>query len=558
MAKIKVLALGGQDERGKNCFMLEINDDIYLLNAGVKVPLNEALGINMITPDFSYLKQKQDKIKGLFIGYPSFNNIAGIPYLVNELDVELEIFTSEIGKVVIETYFEKKLKHLKVKLPKITVVQPISDFKVGNTFITAFRICNSMPMSYGWVFKTSDGAVVSIDDFIINNDKTKAFDSQIQFLPNITKQNTLALITTMGNVGNYLGFTAPNFKNKGFYEGVISHAKGRVIVACNDHDAYTVLTLATIAKNLSRPFIIYSNTFMNVFSAIVKNKMFNPKGLISLPINEINKSDNAIIVIVDNQNNLFQRLTSITEHKLDVFEFKAEDTFVLGTQLLPGYEGYGARLLDILSSMDVDNYVLPKTILPLMASDEDQKQLINLLKPQYIFPVQGLYKNFVNYEKVISQTWVKDDQIHFLDNGEGFEILNGKIHSRRFTVKLTEKYINQAGILDVGSSILYERKQMANNGIVLITIPVDKKTQKFVDDIKLESFGVIEVDDYTKKDIEEIKENFLKLFPSNIVMEQKNINIKETKLNIRKILAKLFEKKFNKRPVILPSIIEIN
>lgn len=558
MAKIKFLALGGQDERDKNAFYVEVDNEIYLFNAGVKVPVNGALGINMITPDFSYLKENQHKIKGLFIGYPTFPNMAGIPYLVDELDVQLEIFTSEIGRIVIETYFEKKLKHLKVKVPKITVVQPINDFKVGHNFVTAFKISNSMPWSFGWVLKTTDGAIVCIDDFIINNDKTKAFDSQIQFLPNITKQNTLALITTMGNVGNFSGFTAPNFKNKAFYEGVIGNAKGRVIVACNNKDSYTILTLATIAKNLSRPFIIYSNTFLNVFSGIIKNKIFNSKGLLSLPITEINKSENAIVVIVDHKDNLFSKLFSIVEKKLDILQLKETDTFVLGTQLLPGYEGQGARLLDALSIMDIDNFVLPKTILPLMASDEDQKQLINLLKPKYVFPVQGLYKNYVNYERVITQTWVKHDQIYFLYNGEGYEINDGKIAPKMFTVKLTEKYINQAGILDVGSSILHERKQMANNGIILLTIPLDKKNQKFVKEIQLESYGVIKENEETKQEIQEIQETFLNLLGENIVLDAKKmINIKETKLNIKKILAKLFEKKFNKRPVVLPSIIEV-
>lgn len=558
MAKIQILPLGGQDERGKNCYVVQVDEDIYVFDCGVKVPINGQLGISMITPDFSYLTKFASKIKGIFIGYPSFNNYAGLPYLLKQINPNTPVFCSSIAKVIIETYYEKKLKSLKFAAPKIKVVEPMKDIKVGKNILTPFKLANSITESLGWVIKTEDGAVVFMDEFMINHDKTKAFDSQVQHLNNITQKNTLALLPSLGNVGNFKGYTAPYHKNYAYYDALIENAKGRVIVACNDRDAYTVVNLAQIAKQRGRPFSIYGNTFMNVFSSIVKSKLINTKGLNCLPISEINNSENAIVVCSSTQDNLFKKLFMIADGQVGMLQLKPTDTFVLGTQLIPGYEGHAARLMDALSRLDIDCYIIPRTILPMNAADEDHKNLVSLLQPKYVFPIEGIYKSVVKYEQLMTQTWIKKDQVIYLDNGEGIQIMNGQLVNKKISCKLTEKYIGNAGALDVGSSILYERQQMGESGIILLTLLLDKTNQRFLNKVVVNDFGVVTKDKNTNEDFNEVVNTFKDQINKYIVYDaKKKVDTKETKVFFKKVFTKLFEKKFNKRPLVLPSIIEV-
>ncbi|GAA5414686.1 ribonuclease J [Ureaplasma ceti] len=559
MAKIQVLPLGGQDERGKNCYIVQVDEDVYIFDCGVKVPINGQLGVSMITPDFAYLSKISSKIRGIFIGSPFFNDYAGLPYLLKQINPNTPVYCNAIAKIIIETYYEKKLKGLKLPNPKFKVVEAMKDIKIGKSVVTPFKVTNSITDSLGWVIKTEDGSIVFTDEFMINHDKTKAFYSQTPHLSTITQKNTLLLLPSLGNVGNWKGYTAPNHKNVNFYESVVKSAKGRVIVAVNDRDAYTILNLAQIAKQLGRPFSIYGNTFMNAFSGIVKNKLINTKGLNCLPISEINNSENAIVVCVSTQDNLFKKLASIVEGEVNMLQLKQTDTFVLGTQLVPGYEGHGARLMDSLSRLDIDSFILPRTILPMSASNEDHKSLVGLLQPKYILPIEGLYKSVVKYEQLMTETWIKKEQVIYLDNGEGVQFVNGQLINKKINIKLSEKYIGSAGVMDVGSSILHEREQMGDSGIILLTFVLDKNKQKFVKTMSIKDFGVVTKDERTQEDFQEIVDTFKENLVNYIVYDnnKKKIDTKETKLLLKKSFTKLFEKKFNKRPLVLPSIIEV-
>ncbi len=559
MSNISLLPLGGQDERGKNCFIIEINDSIFIFDAGIKVPINGKLGVSMVTPDFEYLASNSSKIKGIFIGYPYSNNYAGLPFLLQKINIKTPVFCSKIGKVVIDTYYEKAI--LKFPKPNVISVDEFQKMEFDDVTIIPFKICNSILDSLGWIIKTPDGSIIYVDDFMVNNDKTNIFEDHIEKINSITRGNNLALISAVGNVGNNKGFTTPNHKNYDYYDSIVSNTNGRVFVAINDQDAYTIINLANIAKARKRPFCVYGSTFMNVYSAAVKNHMINTKGLVCLKISEISNSSNAIVVISAMQDNLFKLLFNIVSGANNSIKLDFKDTFVLGTQLINGYEGHAARLMDELNRLDVNAITIPRTILPMSASNEDHKHLIDLLGPKYIFPIQGYYKYMVKYQSIVAQTRIKLDNVYYLDNGEKIDIINGEINNHKETIKLSENYIGNVGSIDVGTAVISERKQMADAGIVFLTIALDTNTMKFLNFLDIDTYGALTHDNNSKILLEEVVSIFKENITECIILEKgKNnkVDTKETKILLKKYFMKLFEKKFNKRPIVLPSIIEIN
>lgn len=561
MSKISFLPLGGQDERNKNSFILKINDQMFIFNCGVKVPINSLYGVSMIAPDYSILENNKNNIKGIFIGYPSFYNHASLTFLLEKINKNTPIYCSEIGKIVIETYLEKKnpIFYKNNKL-NFKVVHPLKPFMIGTNEIVPFSICNSIPGSLGWAIKTDDGYIIHLDEFMINNDHSKVFQSQLSKIDQITKHNNLALITSLGNVGKHKSFTTPNHKNFAFYESIIKKAKGRVLIACNDTDAYTIINLAKIAKDNGRPFSIYGNTFMNVFSTIVKQKFINIKGLNCLPVSEINDSENAVVIIAATHEQLFKRLMLIADSQIKTIEPKNTDTFILGTQLLPGYEGHAAQLLDKLSKLDMDLFILPKTVLPMNASNEDHKFILDTLNPKLVIPIQGLYKSVVKFQQVANETKVKLDPIHFLDNGEELFVINGEVQKKKHTIKLNEKYINNSGVDDASSSILFERQKLSEAGSILATLFIDKNTQQFINKIEYKTYGVVAQTEENELTIKKIFDEFKKQIPNFIIIDPKTKKIahKDVKNTLKKLIMKSFEKKFNKRPIVLICIIEMD
>ncbi|RCJ00555.1 ribonuclease J [Ureaplasma urealyticum] len=555
MAKINFLSLGGQDERGKSCFVLEVNDDIFIFNAGAKIPTSDVFGVNMIVCDYSYLEKNAKRVKGIFIGTPTFNNVMGIKLLLAQVGYKIPIYTSPIGAIVVKKIFEQKVNNKKIE-PNIIELDPISDKKIGSIYVTAFKVSNSMPHSYGFVLKTSDGAIVYIDEFIISNDKNKTFDSQINALNNITKNNTLALIVGMGQAGNPC-FTAPNHKNKGFYESILQNTKNRLIVGCYSNDAYSIFTLATIAKQQNRPFIVYSNNFINTFVGVLKLKLFNSKNLISLPVSEINNSKNAIIVVIENQDTLFPRLNKILHNEDKHITLTSEDQLVLGVVITPGFEMLAAQLSDEVGRLDIPYKALPKTVLPMTQSDEDLKHLINFLQPKYLIPINGLYKTEVKFTSTVTTSWIKSDQIISISNGELFSIEDKVLNPKPQVIELEDKYISSFDALDVGANILFERAQMGENGVINLIVIFDKQFQKLFNYVEFDYCGVVNDDSQVRAQVKEIEETFKKRMGECLVYDdRKRLVLKDTKASLKRLLTKLFEKKFNKRPLVLPTVVD--
>ncbi|MCV3734166.1 ribonuclease J [Ureaplasma miroungigenitalium] len=555
MAKIKLFALGGQDEKGKNCFVLDIDNEIFIFNAGAKLPDNNMYGVNNIVADYNYLHKNVKRIKGVFIATPVYNNLMGLKHLLAQTDYNLPIYTSPIGAIVIEKMFETKINNKLVK-PNIVQVKTFEDLKVGNIIINAFKVTNSIPNSLAFVLKTKDGNIVYVDDFIISNDKNKTFESQVINAHQILRNNTLAVIMGMNNAGKK-GLTAPHHRNKGFYEDVLSKTENRMFVGCYAHDVYTIFSLATLAKQTNRPFIIYSQTFINVFNGIIRQRLYSPKNLISLPISEINKNDNAIVVIIENQDSLFPRLNKILDDEDKIVHLNDKDSLVLGVGITPGYESLAADLSDHVHKLNIPYFTLPKTILPMQACDEDIKHFVNVMNPKYVVPLGGLYKTEMKFVEALKTTKVLPDNIISLDNGQIKTIVDKNLEKDVETIHLVEKMISNFNTLDVGEGILYERRQMGENGIIILTMAFDKKHQRLIDFIDFKYFGVVNKNKSTNEVVKEIEDNFKTSLAECIVYDkQKRLNMKETKNNARRLLAKLFEKKFNKRPLVLPTIID--
>ncbi|WP_052663121.1 ribonuclease J [Mycoplasmoides pirum] len=564
-SRINFFALGGQDERGKNCYVLEINDNIFIINFGALIPTTSLLGVKQLIPDFSWLIKNKNRIKGLFIGYPTQDNLGSLEYLLKDIG-PIPIYTSVIGKSLIETIAEKKIQNISIKSLKIIVLDNLKPINISGQKVIPFRVSSSMPSSLGFAFHTPNGYVLYIDDFVLSSDKNLAFEGNLNDISSIVGNNVLALAVGIGYVNKNSGFTSPKHKSKEILDQIINNANpdGRIFVSCYDSNAYTILTVAQLAKQKSRPLIIYSHTFINIFSTIVRNKIFNNRNLVTLPISEIDKTNNALICIASNPHRLYSRLSKIANGEDEKIHFNDKDTFVLITPRVAGYEGVEAKILDDIARNDVDYIKLTNDVLPMQASNEDHKYLLNLLKPKYVMPISGLYKDFVNYATIAKHVGFTSEQIKILYNGEVLKFVDGTLQKDISEISLESRYVDSSGIQDIDASILFEREQMAENGVAIVLVFYDQKNHKFKPTIKCELYGISDEEDKlnvikTKID-EQVNNLFKNLQDVKTNQKEKNISVSEMrdfKLILKKTVTKIFEKNLDKRPIVLPTVIDL-
>jgi len=412
-----------------------------------------------------------------------------------------------------------------------------------------------MPRSLGFCFNTNNGAVIYIDDFILSSNRNSSFEDQLLEINNITKGNNLLLIVGSGIVGKNLGFTAPNHRVYNFYDAILTDNPGRIIVCCYDFDVYKILTLAQLASLKSRPFLVFSNTFMELFKGVLKYQYFAPKVMNQLSDQKIDQSENGIVVVTGTPQRLFAKLEKIIAGEDPKIHLKSTDTFVFSNNTLPGYEKFEADVADNVARAEIKRtYKLPKECLPMQASNEDIKFLVRLLKPKYLIPIHGLYMDFINMQRIVPQTGFNYKNMIILENGQLVSINDAQFESKKKFLKLEAQFIGTQGVLDVGASSLFERDQMGESGTVLVNLIADKK-KKVITLSNFDVIGVISMSNENRVIINNINDEVVSQINKLLAENTGPLDIKNLKILIRKMVDKQYDKKFNKKPLVLTTLI---
>ena len=561
MSKIKFIGFGGLNERGKQCYALNINGNIYLFNCGLASPVNAQLGVKKVIPDFSWIVENANAVKGIFIGTPKYENYAGLPYLLKHLP-KVPIYVSDVGANIIINYFnylsiiDKNNYHR----PNIKIINSLEMQTIGGIQITPFYLSNFLPKSFGFVINTQDGGIIFIDDFMISSNRNHAFEDQIFEINQITKNKNLALLVGVGNIGINKGFTSPSHRIAEFISDILSENEdGRTLIACNNFDFYTIMTIAKICAERNRPFLIYSKSASQTFQFLCKKNYFLNKNIIFIKDTEIMQSKNAVIIITAIHQKLFEKMENILNDEDPKLKILPTDYFVYAMHTVSGYEKLESTLFDHIVYSNAKKIIkLPKELITASASAEDHKFLIGLLRPKYAIPLNGLYMNFIQYRDAASKSYIQKSNILILSNGELIEFDNGILQKPHKFIKQQLQFVNVTGAVDSGSASIFEREQMASNGVLLIDLLIDNQ-KKIVTHHNFSSIGVINMTDENVKIINEINEECLKQINENlekqVLDKTKLLNTKEFKYFIKKIFTKYYDKKFEKKPLVVTTLV---
>lgn len=565
MTNFQFFCLGGQNEKGKCCQILNIGDDIYVLSCGITTLPNVVSGIQKKIPNFDYLIENKERVKGIFIGTSEYKQFGGIEYLVDVLP-NVPIYTSPIGKVLITSFFKNDSINKKNNnfVPNIIALEPLKPLMIGNATVTTFRTYNYFLFGIGFIFTVGLKSIIYLDKFIVPTTMNNFFNDLVVEINKITKNNNYLLLTSVGRNINFPSFATPNYGIKDFFDNIFCNEKNQIIVAIDASNLYYLIMLAKLCATHSLPFCFVDQTTNDVFSHLIKNKIINLHNLPWVDLQQIKNYKHCVIIVTSYRQKLIQKIEKIINgDNLDI-QFHDDDAFVYALNIENGFEKIEANIIDEISKLQkVTTYRLPKDIIELSQCQEDHKFIVSLLKPKYIVPINDLYMNFVKYEQLIATTKFNPDNVLIIDNGQIVNFINEQIEKipvKKSNIKIAEQNIRSQGYIDIHASHLTESQQMASDGCVLISLFIDRKMKKIIK-FNYNPVGVINLLNEKNKqkllEINTILNNRMNEILNKFV-DENNLLTKKLQDEFKKEIIKLYQKNFGKKPLILITIIYNN
>ena len=559
---VKLTPIGGQAEMGKSMYCLDINDHWFIIDAGYRFPEVDKLGVDVIIPDFNYLKDNKDKIEAIFITHGHDDVMGALPYLLQEVNVP--IYTTDLTADLIDQLLQRYMRHSNVSYKyKINRVNMNASLNIKGIEIELFPITHSIPGSVGLAFLTPNGYVVYSSEFIIDFGAPEKFRCNIQKMMEIGKKGVLALLCESSYSKND-GYTSPSHKLTDKIESIFEDATGRIIITSYAQNAFRTQEIAQLAKKYNRKICFYGRDKYDNTNSIMRIARHTKKPILDISqayiadskdIQNKRNMDKLVVLLSGSPRSIYHDILDIIDGGDEKLKLQDDDTFIVASPVLPGTEKIANRAINELYKTDTHIHVLKsKELQSMHASQEDIKVLIQILNPKYFVPIKGEYQHFVAVSDIAKKMSVKDDHIVIVDNGEIVTFNNGKLQNYRDSIAIEDVMIDGLGIGDVGIKVIDDRNQLQNDGVVIIGMTIDGMTKEIVANTDVQTRGFIYLKDSENivKDIIDLAEKELLVYKND-----SNMDLREVRQTIKEKTNRYIVKETGKKPVILPVIIEL-
>ena len=548
MSKIKIFALGGLNEDGKNMYVVEADHDIFIFDAGLKYADDKMLGVDYIIPNYDYIKKNRKNIKGIFITHGHYDNMGALSEILKEVP-DLPIYGTSFTMEIIKD--DLLADNLSVK--NLRVIKPHRKINFGKNSIFPISLTHMVPDNVGYVLYTPDGAIFYTGNFVFDSTMLGAYKTDIGKLAYVGKQGVLCLLSE-SLYADKQGFTSPNHRTAKAIREVINETDGRILYNIYQAQLYRIQELFNEIKNTDRNVVIMGKSLESVIlKAIDKNYVnFDKKRI--LPINHV-RDDKIVVIISDERERPFSNLKRIVRGYDKFITVTPDDTIIFASPIEDGMERTATKLLDGLAKIGANVVEISKRkYLSHHASSEDLMLMIDLMQPKYYMPVIGEYRHQVANANVAKEVGMDDDHILLRLNGEVAYFENGELVDNGMKVPVDDILIDGLAAGDVGELVLKDRELLSDSGIVIITATIDKQTKEILAGPEVLTRGFIFVKDNINliKDAEKIA--------TDVIHENTNSNyvdFSKVKLGIRDKVGKYFYEQTECKPMILIVIGEV-
>ncbi|MFF2449795.1 ribonuclease J [Neobacillus sp. NPDC058068] len=547
---IKVISLGGIGEIGKNMYLVEVDKDIFIIDAGLMFPEEEMLGIDMVIPDITYLKDNKERIKAIFLSHGHEDHIGALSFVLSHVDVPVygtKLTLALASAKLKEQTFNRKANFIEVDSDSIVEFDSVN--------VSFFRTNHSIPDSVGICIHTSEGIIVYTGDFKFDQAATKLYKPEIGKMAAIGDQGVLCLLSD-STEAEKPGYTASEAIVEREMSNAFYNAPGRIIAACFASDINRVQHIFNAARENGRKVAVVGKSLERIYHiAFDLGYLEVPEDLI-ISISELKEYQEREIVILmtGSQGEPIEALQKMAKQTHKLLNIQTGDTVLIAASPLRGSEVFLFKTIDLLFRAGANVISGKRTIhVSSHGSQEELKFMINLMKPKFFIPVHGEYRMLKAHRKVAIECGLTDEQIFIPDRGDVLEWKEG-------TMSITGKVpsgnvlIDGIGVGDVGNIVLRDRRLLSQDGILIVVVTLTKQDKKIAAGPEIISRGFVYV-----RESEKLMEDSTKLVRDIVekVTAKGSFEWASLKQEIRDDLYRYLYEKTKRRPMILPIIMEV-
>jgi ribonuclease J len=468
---LRVVPLGGLGEVGKNMMVYEYGDDILVVDTGLMFPANDMLGVDYIIPDFEYLKNRRKNVRGIIITHGHEDHIGAIQHVLAE--IQAPIYATPLTRGLLEV---KLARHGQLQKAQFHTVKAGEMVQLGAFKVEFFHVCHSIPDAVGLGIQTPQGLIVHSGDYKFDHTPVDNWPTDYAKLAEFSQRGVMALISDSTN-SERPGWTPSERVIDQALDQVFTEAKGRIILA-------SFASLVSRMQQVVNAAVRHNRRLAFVGTSMIDNaKMARKLGYLDIPEGltlSIDQAltmpdDDIVIMCTGSQGEPSSILGRLSTGRYRMFDVKNGDTIVLSSHPIPGNEENVYRTINRLIQRGAD--VIYEAIAPVHvsghASQEEIKLLINLVRPKFLIPVHGELRQLKQHAVLAKQLGIPEENIPVIENGQVVEFMDGRM-------QLAERvpggyvFVDGSGVGDIDPAIMRERESLAQDGVVLIHLVLNK------------------------------------------------------------------------------------
>ena len=549
---IKVSFLGGLNEVGKNMTLFEYGEDMFLVDCGLAFPDQDMLGVDLVLPDFTYVERNADRICGIVITHGHEDHIGGLPYLLKVLNVPVYGTKLTIGLI------QGKLReHGLLNSATLNVIKPGDVITLGGFTVEAIHVNHSIPDALGLAIRCEGGTIVHTGDFKIDTTPIDGGMMDLGRLAEIGQEGVLCLMSDSTNAERP-GFTESERKVGESFETLFRKAgNNRIIVATFSSNIHRVQQIMNVAASLGRKVALVGRSLENVVSISAELGYLNiPEGIV-IDINMINRypADKLVIITTGSQGEPMSALTRMAFSDHRKVEIHPNDYVIISATPIPGNEKTVSRVVNELMKLgaDVVYEKMYEVHVSGHACQEELKMIMGIVKPKYFIPVHGELKHLRKHAGLALSMGIPKENILIADNGRVAEISKKALRCTS-TVPAGRVFVDGYGVGDVGSVVLRDRKHLAQDGLVIVAVCIDRESGMIVSGPDVVTRGFVYV-----KESEELINAAREVAVEAIEAQTDGgyFDWNSIKASLRDEISHLMYERTKRSPMILPVIMEV-
>lgn len=550
---LSIIPLGGVEEIGLNSTVFEYSGDIIIIDSGLMFPEEDMLGVDFVIPDFTYILENKEKVRGIIITHGHEDHTGALPFLLKELyGLDVPVYGTPLTLGLIK----EKLTEHRLDTVRLITVKPRDVIQLGAFSVEFVRVTHSIVDGVGLCITTPFGRVVHTGDFKLDPTPVDGQLMDFHRFSEYGENGTLLLLSDSTNAEKG-GFTFSEKEVRRAFDDIFTKAKGRIIIATFASNIHRIQQAIDVAAMHGRKVILCGR------SIVSNSQIALDLGYLRIPrdtwlrLEDLNKlkDEEVVIITTGSQGEPMSVLSRIATGDHKHIQVKCGDTVILSAKIIPGNERSIGKIINHLFRRGA-NVIYEKVSeihVSGHASKEELKLMLNLVRPKYFMPIHGEYRHLSYHAILAEKVGIPKENIFILQNGDVLEISDSGI-AKDSKVNVGRVFIDGKGMGDVEDMVLRDRRRLAHDGIVLVIMAVEKRTGNILSGPDIISRGFI-FEDASQDVINDVRElvlNTLKGIDRELISDSSLLQAK-----LRSTLKKYLRNTMERRPMIMPIIFEV-